>query len=174
MKQLTQLLAMAGIGLIALAAPQAAAQGRITYEDTQDGEQNVNYKFWVCIVGCPKQAVSAIRLDTIVSVNKHTYSVNNVVVKECTIDTLGNNSIRFYCMNNTEQAGKMMDRTQNTRKLIDSKTGGLTSKPAKAFPEGTYSHNVEYLINDPKKIDDIYESALNAVIKNRGCTFKVN
>ena len=49
MKRLTQLLAMAGIGLTALAAPQAAAQGRITYENTQDGEQNVNYKFWVCI-----------------------------------------------------------------------------------------------------------------------------
>jgi hypothetical protein len=113
-------------------------------------------------------------LDTIVSVSKHTYSVDNVVVKECTIDTRGNNSIRFYCMNNTEQSQKMLERTKNTRKLIDSKTGGLTSKPAKKFPEGTYSHNVEYLIDDPKKIDDIYESALNAVIKNRGCTFKVN
>ncbi len=174
MKHLTQLLAMALTGLSAMTAMPAGAQERITFAETEDGEKNVNYKFWVCIVGCPKQAVTAVRLDTIVSVSKHTYSVDNVVVKECTIDTRGNNSIRFYCMNNTEQSQKMLERTKNTRKLIDSKTGGLTSKPAKKFPEGTYSHNVEYLIDDPKKIDDIYESALNAVIKNRGCTFKVN
>ena len=174
MKHHTHLLASAVIGLSAIVAQPAAAQERITYADVQDGEQNVSYKFWVCIVGCPKQAVSAIRLDTILSINKHTYSVDNVVVKECTIDTRGNNSIRFYCMNNTEQSQKMSDRTKNTRKLIDSKTGGLTTKPAKSFPDGTYSHNIEYLIDDPKKIDDIYESALNAVIKNRGCTLKVN
>lgn len=174
MKHLTQLLAAATIGFSALAAQPAAAQDRINYNDTKDGEQNVSYKFWVCIVGCPKQAVTAIRLDTIVSVNKHTYTVDGVVIKECTIDTRGNNSIRFYCMNNNEQGNKMAGRAKNTRKLIDDKTGGLASKPAKSFPDGTYSHNIEYLIDDPKKIDDIYESALNAVIKNRGCTYKVN
>lgn len=174
MRHLTQLLAIALTGLSAMTAMPAAAQDRITYADVEDGEKNVSYKFWVCIVGCPKQAVTAVRLDTIVSVNKHTYSVDNMVVKECTIDTRGNNSIRFYCTNNNEYSQRMSDRTKNTRKLIDSKTGGLTTKPAKKFPEGTYSHNIEYLIDDPKKIDDIYESALNAVIKNRGCTFKVN
>lgn len=174
MKHLTQLLAAATIGFSALAVQPAAAQDRINYNDTQDGEHNVNYKFWVCIVGCPKEAVTAIRLDTIVSVNKHTYTVDGVVIKECTIDTRGNNSIRFYCMNNNEQSNKMAGRAKNTRKLIDDKTGGLASKPAKSFPDGTYSHNIEYLIDDPKKIDDIYESALNAVIKNRGCTYKVN
>lgn len=174
MKHLTQLLATSMVCLAPLTTQTAAAQERITYVNVEDGEQNVNYKFWVCIVGCPKQAVTAVRLDTIVSVNKHTYTVDGVVVKECTIDTRGNNSIRFYCMNNTEYSQKMSDRTKNTRKLIDSKTGGLTTKPAKKFPEGTYSHNVEYLIDAPNKIDDIYESALNAVIRNRGCTFKVN
>lgn len=172
--KLTQLLTAMAVGAGSFGTLPALAQERITYADVQDGEQNVNYKFWVCIVGCPKQAVTAIRLDTIVSVNKHTYSVDNMVVKEVTIDTRGNNSIRFYCMNNNEAVRKMNDRTKNTRKLIDSKTGGLTTKPAKMFPDGTYSHNIEYLIDDPKKIDAIYESALNAVIKNKGCTFKVN
>lgn len=172
--KLTRILLTAIIGLGAMVLQPAVAQERINYDDVQDGEQNVNYKFWVCIVGCPKQAVTAIRLDTIVSVNKHTYTVDGVVVKEVTIDTRGNNSIRFYCMNNNPAVNRMNDRTKNTRKLIDSKTGGLTTKPAKAFPDGTYSHNVEYLIDDAKKLDDIYESALNAVIRNKGCTFKVN
>lgn len=172
MKRFIQLLAMMGVATLSL--QQATAQDRINYDDVKDGEQSVSYKFWVCIVGCPKQAVSAIRLDTIVSVNKHTYSVDNMVVKECTIDTRGNNSIRFYCLNNNEATQKLAARTQNTRKLLDSKTGGLTSKPAKSFPDGTYSHNVEYLVNDPNQIDEIYESALNAVIKNKGCTLKVN
>lgn len=162
------------IGLGATATPAAMAQERITYDSVPDGEQKASYKYWVCIVGCPKQAVTAVKLDTITSISKHTYTVDNVVIKEVTIDTRGNNSIRFYCMNNTQQSQKMMDRSKNTRKLLDSKTGGLTSKPAKAFPDGTYSHNVEYLIDSPKKLDDIYESALNAMIHNRGCTYKVN
>ncbi|MBE6418432.1 MAG: hypothetical protein E7033_08230 [Akkermansiaceae bacterium] len=175
MKHLLRLMALSLAGLGSIAATQTAtAQERITYADVQDGEQSVNYKFWVCIVGCPKQAVTAIRLDTIVSINKHTYTVDNMVIKEVTIDTRGNNSIRFYCMNNNPQAQKMAERSKNTRKLIDSKTGGLTTKPAKLFPDGTYSHNIEYLIDDPKKLDDIYESALNAMIRNRGCTYKVN
>lgn len=174
MKHITRFLTTVLTGLTALCAQPAAAQERINYDDIKDGEQNVSYKFWVCVVGCPKQAVTAVRLDTITSVSKHTYSVDNVVVKECTIDTRGNNSIRFYCMNNSDYSKKMSDRTKNTRKLIDSKTGGLTTKPTKAIPDGIYSHNIEYLIDDPKKIDDIYESALNAVIKNRGCTYKVN
>ncbi|MBQ7317730.1 MAG: hypothetical protein IJW91_02225, partial [Phascolarctobacterium sp.] len=78
MRHLTQLLAMALTGLSAMTAMPAAAQDRITYADVEDGEKNVSYKFWVCIVGCPKQAVTAVRLDTIVSVNKHTYSVDNM------------------------------------------------------------------------------------------------
>lgn len=172
--KLTRTLLAAVIGVGALTMQPAEAQERITYDNVQDGEQNVSYKFWVCIVGCPKQAVTAVRLDTIVSINKHTYTVDGVVVKEVTIDTRGNNSIRFYCMNNNEAVSKMNDRSKNTRKLLDSKTGGLTTKPAKSFPDGTYSHNVEYLIDDPKKIDGIYESALNAVIRNKGCTYKVN
>ncbi len=172
--KLTRTLLATLIGFGALLSQPAGAQERINYDNVQDGEQNVNYKFWVCIVGCPKQAVTAIRLDTIVSINKHTYTVDGVVVKEVTIDTRGNNSIRFYCMNSNPAAAKMNERTKNTRKLIDSKTGGLTTKPAKSFPDGTYSHNVEYLIDDVKKLDDIYESALNAVIRNKGCTFKVN
>lgn len=172
--KLTRTLLAAIIGLGSLMLQPAEAQERVNFDNVQDGEQNVNYKFWVCIVGCPKQAVTAIRLDTIVSINKHTYTVDGVVVKEVTIDTRGNNSIRFYCMNSNPTANKMNDRTKNTRKLIDSKTGGLTTKPAKAFPDGTYSHNVEYLIDDAKKLDDIYDSALNAVIRNKGCTFKVN
>lgn len=174
MKHFIQLPVLALLGLGAIAPQAATAQERITLVNVQDGEQNVGYKLWICIVGCEKQAVCAVKLNEIVSVNKHMYTVDGVMVKECTIDTTGNNSIRFYCMNNSEYSQKMLDRTKNTRGLIDSKTGGATQKPAKKFPEGTYSHNVEYLIDSPKKIDDIYESALNAVIRNRGCTFKVN
>lgn len=169
MKRLTQLLAMAVIGLSTLAVSEASAMGSTSQENEPSSP-----KFWICTVGNAKQARTAIRVDSIVSVNKHSYSVNNVVVKECTIDTLGNNSIRFYCMNNNEQVAKMKERTSNTQKLIDSKTGGLTTLPAKAFPEGTYSHNIEYMLDSPSDIDKIYDSALNAVIKNRGTNLKVN
>lgn len=174
MKRLTKLVAGMCLGVMALMSAPVLAQERINYDNLADGEHSVNYKFWVCVNNNAKQAVAVVRLDSIVSVNKHTYTVDGVVIKECTIDTTGNNSIRFYCMNNTEQGQKMADRTKNTRKLIDSKTGGATQKPAKSFPDGTYSHNIEYLIKDSADIDTIFESAINAFIKNKGCTLKIN
>lgn len=149
----------------------AAAQDRINFDNARDGEQNVSYKFWVGIIGNPSNCTTAIRLDMITSVSKHCYTVDGVAFKEVTIDTRGNNSIRFYaCLN--ERVNTNKERMSNTRALLDQKTNGAASTPAKKFPEGAYSHNVEYLVDSPADLDKLYESVINALIKNRGCTFK--
>ena len=179
MKRLVSLLAVAAtaIGALLLTATPAQAQeqtqDRLNLNNAQKGEHPVNYKFWVCIFGNAKTAVTSVRLDTISSVSKHTYNVGTQTVREVTIDTIGNNSIRIYCMNVNEQQQRFKERLSNTRELIDSKTGNATKLPNKKFPEGTYSHNIEYQVENVETLDKIYESVINAVIKNKGCTLKV-
>ncbi|MDO5473343.1 MAG: hypothetical protein Q4F35_08400 [Akkermansia sp.] len=187
MKRIFSLLTISAIALssLALVNQQAAAQqnDRINFNDVQDGEQNVKYKFWVCIFGCPKTAITSVRLDTITSVSKHTYNVvsvnknstqvENQTVREVTIDTTGNNSIRIYCPNINKEQQRYKDRLKNTREFIDKKTGTDSHLPSKKFPEGTYSHNVEYQVDKAETLDTIYDSVMNAIIKNKGCTLKV-
>ncbi len=148
------------------------AQERVSFDDVQDGEQAIANKYWVCIIGCPKSFITTVKLDTITSVSKHTYSVDGVAFREVTIDTRGNNSIRFYtCLN--ERVNTAKNRLSNTRALLDSKSGNISKIPAKKFPEGTYSHNVEYLIENCEDLNKLYESVVNALFKNKGCTFKI-
>lgn len=146
------------------------AQERVSFDDAKDGEQAIPNKYWVCIVDCSD--ITAVKLDMITSVSKHTYSVDGVAFREVTIDTRGNNSIRFYsCLN--ERVNTAKDRLSNTRALLDSKGGNVSKYPAKKFPEGTYSHNVEYLIENSEDLNKLYESVVNAMFKNKGCTFKI-
>lgn len=173
MKHLFTATVLAAAGLLLPVSTAQAQQPRITFNDTQNGENAVNYKFWVCIFGCPKEAITSVRLDTITSVSKHTYNIANQQIREVTIDTTGNNSIRIYCMNVNKEQLRYKDRLKNTRELLESKTGTSSDYPSKKFPEGTYSHNVEYQVENVETLDKIYESVINAVIKNKGCTLKV-
>lgn len=148
------------------------AQDRVSFDDTKDGEQSIQSKYWVGIVGCCGQCIATVKLDAITSVSKHTYSVDGVTFREVTIDTKGSNSIRFYaCLN--ERVNTAKDRLSNTRSLIDSKSGSSSKFPAKKFPEGTYSHNVEYLVEKEADLNKLYDSVVNALFKNKGCTFKI-
>ncbi|MDO5469800.1 MAG: hypothetical protein Q4F38_00745 [Akkermansia sp.] len=162
MKRIISLLAVAATAASALLLSAAPAQA-----------QEQNHKFWICIFGCPKTATTCVRLDAITSVSKHTYNVGSQTVREVTIDTTGNNSIRIYCMNVNEQQQRYKDRLSNTRELMDSKTGRNSKLPTKKFPEGTYSHNVEYQVEEVTVLDKIYDSVMNAIMKNKGCTLKV-
>lgn len=160
--------------LLSMYPQTSPAQGnRITFENAKEGEQAFSSKFWVCIFGSEKEAITSVRLDHVTSVSKHMYMVGSSLIREVTIDTMGNNSIRIYCMENGEQAQKTQERLSNTRRLLESKTGGISQRPQKKFPEGTYSHNIEYQVNDSSVLDKIYESLINAIVNNKGCTYKV-
>lgn len=167
MKRLISVLSLSAIALCGiLFTPQLSAQ-------ENDNTPKASDKFWVCIIGCPNTAMTTVRISAITSVNKHTYNVGNQLVKEVTIDTTGNNSIRIYCTNTNSQQKQYKDRLSNTRKLIESKTGNNSDLPTKSFPEGTYSHNVEYQVEKPDTLDKIYESVIKAISTNKGTTLKV-
>lgn len=163
------------LAAIVLLSPVAAlADGeRITFSAAKEGEQAFGSKMWIGIFGDEKAAATCIRLDAIVSVSKHSYLVNGNQIREVTIDTKGNNSIRIYCLNASSRITDMKERVSQTRAMLDSKTDNASRLPAKSFPEGTYSHNVEYQVDSPSDIDKVYESVINAVIRNKGCIYKV-
>ena len=171
MKRLISLLSLSAVALAGLVfTPVLSAQEN---NNNNDDAPKASDKFWVCIFGCPKTAVTTIKVQAITSVNKHTYNVGNQLVKEVTIDTTGNNSIRIYCTNTNSQQKQYKDRLSNTRKLIERKTGTNSELPTKSFPEGTYSHNVEYQVEKPETLDKIYDSVIKAISTNKGTTLRV-
>lgn len=130
-------------------------------------------RFWICSIGDSKAAMTAVRLESITSVSKHTYNVSGQVIREVTIDTTGNNSVRIYCMNSNQQLNRYAERAKNARQILDSKTGSAADYPTKKFPEGTYSHNIEFQVDSLNDLEKVYNSVMKAVISNKGCNFKL-
>ncbi len=94
-------------------------------------------------------------------------------IREVTIDTMGNNSIRFYSIG-SERATSMQDRLSNTRELLDRHTENSSRYPGKKYPEGAYSHNVEYQVSSVSTLDKIYDSVSTAWVRGKGCTLRVS
>ncbi len=171
----TRTLSLLLLGLAAFASPlSAASQDRLGLGDTKAGEASASNTFWTCIVGDPSEAVTMVKLSTITSVSKQTYMLDNSIqMREVTIDTIGNNTIRFYCASSA-RANIMASRMSNARDLVDKYTEKATRYPGKKYPEGTHSHNVEYQVASPSTLDQIYDSVANAWQKNKGCTLRVD
>ncbi|MBQ8899413.1 MAG: hypothetical protein IJY72_00510 [Akkermansia sp.] len=154
-----------------LSAAQGSAQD-IT-EISRETQNLKSDRFWICTIGDSKAAMTAIRLESITSVSKHTYNIGTQTIREVTIDTTGNNSVRIYCLNTNQQANRYAERAKNARQLLDGKTGGAANYPSKKFPEGTYSHNIEFQVDSVDDLEKIYNSVMKAVISNKGCNFKL-
>ena len=154
-----------------LGATQVSAQD--VSEISKETQNLRSDRFWICTIGDAKTAMTAVRLDSITSVSKHTYNVAGQVIREVTIDTTGNNSIRIYCTKTNQQLNQYAERAKNTRQMLDNKTGGALSYPSKSFPEGTYSHNIEFQVDSVDDLEKIYNSVMKAVISNKGSNFKL-
>lgn len=117
--------------------------------------------FWTA--NLPTGATS-ILMPNIISVNLHTYMLDGSVrMIEMTVDTIGNNSIRFYAYTG-EQANTWKERLSSTRDLVDSKTGGATRLPGRKFPEGAYSHNVEFQLESEQAVRSVYAHLMKSWI----------
>ena len=139
--------------------PSADAAEKYAYDTT-----NTNKPFWTA--NLPTGATS-ILMPNIISVNLHTYMLDGSVrMIEMTVDTIGNNSIRFYAYTG-EQANTWKERLSSTRDLVDSKTGGATRLPGRKFPEGAYSHNVEFQLDSEAQVRQLYKSLMDSWTKTK-------
>lgn len=99
-----------------------------------------------------------IKLSEITAIALHTYKINGTLeYTECTIDTKGNHSFRFYAPASSESS--IHGRVTHTA-LGEAKKASAdkTNFPARKFPEGAYSHNVEYQLSCVEKVLKVYKS----------------
>ncbi len=148
-------------------------QDRLGFAKATEGESRGCPERWTCIIGCPNTAMTVVKLASITSISKQTYMLEgSQKVTEVTIDTEGNNSIRFYCVASA-RANSALERAANARDLVDKHTGSASKFPAKAYPEATHSHNIEYQVSTPAQLNRIYESVTHAWVKNISSTLRV-
>ncbi len=161
--------ALATLCLAAL--PLAAQQGsqakdRLGLSKIAVGEHSGLPGMWTCIVAGADKAMTVVKLSEITSVSKQSYLLEGSQrILEVTIDTTGNNSIRFYCMGGA-RASRVKARATNSRDLADKYMEGASGLPAKKYPEATHSHNIEYQLDSEEELNRIYESAVYSWVKN--------
>lgn len=114
-----------------------------------------------------------IAVQSIVSISKHIFKLNGETpITEVTIDTVGNNSIRFYYVH---PAGSIRPTT-NPKEMIGAARQKLNQEltrqkdeniePSIKFPEGTYAHTIEFQIADMEMLDKIYKTSVKAWERN--------
>ncbi len=147
---------------------------RLNVNGASNGESKGNCpERWTCIVGSACEMIVMVKLSTITSVSKQTYMLEGTQkIKEVTIDTTGNNSIRFYCLS-SNRAAQALDTLSNARRVANKHTEGAGSYPSKKYPDATHSHNIEYQVGSPAQLDSIYESVTHAWVKNQAAVLRV-
>ncbi len=165
------------LAALTFVAPTAEGkeQDRFGFKKISEGEHNgVCPDRWTCIIGGADNAMTSVKLSAITSVSKQTYMLEGAQkVVEVTIDTLGNNSIRFYSLS-SERVNRVTDRLSNAKALLDKHTENASRYPAKKYPEATHSHNIEYQLSTTEQVHRIYESVMHAWVKGVAISLSLN
>lgn len=150
----------------------AVAQAQaIKLDSIKQGEGTLSRGVWVGMFG-GTDSVTVVNLNTITSVSKQSYTIDgSIPIKEVTIDTTGNNSIRIYC-STSKVKQRVMDVTSSARGIVSGRTGITSTTPGKKYPEATHSHNVEFMVETEGELDSIYESVLNAWLTGKGASYR--
>lgn len=151
-KTLTNLILPALVAVVAF-----HAQG----EETAN-QQQTNTPLLQIAIG--KQGEACINVMSITSITKHSYKLNGgIKVSEVTIDTIGNNTLRFYYVDTSlpspapTGASKGVDMENVRSKVLNGKDADL---PSVKFPEGTYAHSVEYQLPSEAAVNRLYTTAV--------------
>ncbi len=130
--------------------------------------------FWEAILATESKGNVVVKLADVSAVALHTYKLNGVQeITECTIDTKGSHSIRFFAMAGGGSKDVQIVRTALGTSQVPEVSGGASNYPARKFPEGAYSHNIEYQLKSPaavykvfKSIKDAWRSSSSTTVKN--------
>lgn len=130
--------------------------------------------FWEAIFTTESKGNVVVKLADVSAVALHTYKLNGVQeITECTIDTKGSHSIRFFAMAGAAGKDAQLVRTALGTAQAADIGSGTANYPARKFPEGAYSHNIEYQLKSPaavyrvfKSIKDAWRSSSSSTVKN--------
>lgn len=129
--------------------------------------------FWEATLSQPKKGNIVVKLNDVTSVALHTYMLNGVQeITECTIDTKGNNSIRFFALMGGDNKDATMVHTALGSSQVPGASSIAASYPARKFPEGSYSHNIEYQLKSAESVYKVFQSIKDAWRKSTSTTVK--
>lgn len=176
MKNVSFALCCLGMGLF-LSSPvfsQNQTPPNTTNNNNQGGESDGIAGFWE--IECVQGKFLA-RLDQITSISLHEYLIDGAVkVLECTVDTSGNMTGRFYhiepvgASNSVISSSGIQDRLKTLTNTVTSKAGvgDFEHIVTKNYPTTTHSKTAEFRFKNKANIGQIYAHARRVWAEERG------
>ena len=154
--------------------PTAPAQGQNQNQNTGGASEEDGIKgYWE--VSLPTGRFIA-RLDQITSVSEHTYLIDGGVrVHECTVDTDGSVTARFYFLEPVTDGSPMslgkntIDRLREAAGQAGARAGIDTERDVtKHYPDTTHAKTSEYRLTVKENISRIYNHVHKVWAQERG------
>ncbi len=164
-KKLFQYLFCISCAFVATTVLQAAETETTSTESTSVSTSD---GLWTATVaGNPSGAIT-VPIRLISSVTIHNYNLNGKIpIAELTIDTLGNNTIRFYCvLASTSDAADLMGMARELQGEVNKEVS--MPSVAKQYPDTTHAHSIEYSVSSVKQLKSIYTSVSKCLSTGKG------
>ncbi len=146
----------------------------LSQEDAPDGEADGIAGFWEVITSGGRFVA---RLDQIASVTEHEYLIDGAVkVFECTVDTDGGQTARFYYLEPITDSSSVttgsatINRLKDIANQVSEKTGAgsIDAIVTKHYPDTTHAKTSEFRIKNKATIGQIYDHVHRVWAEERG------
>ncbi len=143
-------------------------------QKNEDGTQSGIKGFWEVVTADGRFVA---RLDQISSVSEHQYVIDNAVrVFECTVDTDGGQTARFYFIEPVTASSSITSGTATMNRLKDLAnkasdklgTGDVDNLVTKHYPDTTHAKTSEYRMKNKQTIGQIYNHVHRVWARERG------
>ena len=152
----------------------SSVSSAFSQETTPDGEQPGINGFWE-VVTSGGRFVS--RLDQISSVSQHEYLIDGAVrVFECTVDTDGGQTARFYYIEPITESSTVTSGSATLNRIKDLANqattkvgvGDVDTVVTKHYPDTTHAKTSEYRMKNKATIGPIYDHVRRVWAEERG------
>lgn len=146
----------------------------LSQTETPDGEQPGLKGFWE-VVTASGRFVS--RLDHISSVSQHEYLIDGAVrVYECTVDTTGGQTARFYYLEPITDSSSITTGSATVNRIKDLANqasnkvgmGNVEALVTKHYPDTTHAKTTEFRLQNKVTVGQIYDHLRRVWAEERG------
>lgn len=157
-----------------LVAALSFAGSAFSQTETPDSEQPGLKGFWE-VITAGGRFIS--RLDHITSVSQHEYLIDGAVkVYECTVDTSGGQTARFYYLEPITDSATVttgsatMSRLKDLANQATSKVGmgSVETMVTKHYPDTTHAKTTEFRLQNKATVGQIYDHARRVWAEEKG------
>ncbi len=161
------------VAVLALSA-LAAVPSLVAQQQAPDGAQPGIQGFWEVVTAGGRFVV---RLDQIASVSEQEYLIDGAVrVFECTVDTDGGQTARFYYLESVTDSSSIttgsatVERLRSIANQVADKAGigDLDTVVTKHYPDTTHAKTSEYRVKNRATISQIYDHVRKVWAEERG------